>query len=71
MTEVHYLLLQKDKLNNIINKQEKELKECKMELEYIENQLMKICNHKWIENNYSGPYDKITKTCSICNLTNY
>ena len=71
MTEVKYLLLQKDKLNDIINKQENELKESKKELEKIENKLIKICNHKWIENDYYGPYDKISKTCSICNLTNY
>lgn len=71
MTEVHYLLLLKDKLNDIINKQETELKEYKKKLENIENQLMILCNHKWIENDYCGIYDKRSKTCSICNLTNY
>ena len=71
MTEIQNLIYSRDELNKLIHKQEIEIKESKKKLDNIEKKIYVSCSHKWIENDYCGIYDKITKTCSICNLTNY
>ena len=71
MTEIQFLISTRDELYKLIHIQENEIKESKKKLDNIDKKIYVICNHKWIENDYCGIYDKITKTCSICNLTNY